>query len=260
MLALAALVIGWPWLSGRVTIPWDAKAHFQPQIQFLAQSLRARRVAVLGAFVFSGQPQIADPQSMIFSPPFLLLALVEWRARACGRSMPPCWPWCSLGGAALMLWFRDQGWHWAGGLIAALAFSYGASMAWRIQHIGQVLSLAYLPIALLCLDRALARRSIVYGVAAGVVAGVHRAGPRPGGAAGDLSARRPTRSGASLGARTGRAPRAPACCRSAAGAACALLLIAVPVAADRAAGRRLQPARDRLRRRRRAARCIPPCC
>ena len=36
---LAAIVIGWPWLSGRVTIPWDAKAHFQPQIQFLAQSL-----------------------------------------------------------------------------------------------------------------------------------------------------------------------------------------------------------------------------
>ena len=36
---LGALVIGWPWLSGRVTIPWDAKATFLPQIQFLAQSL-----------------------------------------------------------------------------------------------------------------------------------------------------------------------------------------------------------------------------
>ena len=39
MFLLGAIVIGWPWLSGRVTIPWDAKAHFQPQIQFLAQSL-----------------------------------------------------------------------------------------------------------------------------------------------------------------------------------------------------------------------------
>ena len=68
-----------------------------------------------------------------------------------------------------MLWFRDRGWHWAGGLIAALAFCYGASMAWRIQHIGQVLSLAYLPIALLCLDRALERGSVVYGIGAGVV-------------------------------------------------------------------------------------------
>jgi hypothetical protein len=75
-----------------------------------------------------------------------------------------------IAGAALMLWFRDQGWHWAGGLVAALAFCYGAAMAWRIQHIGQVLSLAYVPIAMLCLERALARRSMLYGAAAGAVA------------------------------------------------------------------------------------------
>src|SRR5690606_15643104 len=75
-----------------------------------------------------------------------------------------------LGGAALMLWCRDQGWHWAGALIAALAFSYGASMAWRIQHVAQVVSLAWLPLVLLCLDRALAGRSLLYGAAAGLTA------------------------------------------------------------------------------------------
>ena len=32
------LVFAWPWLSGRVTIPWDGKAHFAPQVQFLAAS------------------------------------------------------------------------------------------------------------------------------------------------------------------------------------------------------------------------------
>ena len=166
---LAALVIGWPWLSGRVTIPWDAKAHFQPQIQFLAQSLARGESPAWAPFVFSGHPQIADPQAMIFSPPFLALALIDgapslWAMDATVLAM------VFLGGAALMLWFRDQGWHWVGGLIAALAFSYGASMAWRIQHTGQVLSLAYLPVAMLCLDRALARGSILYGVAAGLVA------------------------------------------------------------------------------------------
>jgi hypothetical protein len=120
-------------------------------------------------YAFAGHPQIADPQAMIFSPPFLLLALVN--------SAPSPWAVDAtllavvfLGGAALMLWFRDQGWHWAGALLAALVFSYGASMAWRVQHIGQVLSLAYLPLTLLCLDRALARRSLFYGAAAGLVA------------------------------------------------------------------------------------------
>jgi hypothetical protein len=171
MFGLAAIVIGWPWLSGRVTIPWDAKAHFQPQIQFLAQSLARGESPFWAPFVFSGHPQIADPQSMMFSPPFLALALIDgapslWAVDAAVLAM------VALGGVALMLFFRDQGWHWAGGLIAALAFSYGASMAWRIQHTGQVLSLAYLPIALVCLDRALARTSIVYGVAAGIVAAV----------------------------------------------------------------------------------------
>ena len=171
MLALAALVIGWPWLSGRVTIPWDAKAHFQPQIQFLANSLAGGQSPFWAPFVFSGHPQVADPQSMIFSPPFLMLALVDaapssWAVDATVLAM------VALGGVALMLFFRDQGWHWAGGLIAALAFSYGASMAWRIQHTGQVLSLAYLPMALVCLDRALARSSILYGVAAGIVAAI----------------------------------------------------------------------------------------
>jgi hypothetical protein len=169
LFALASFVIGWPWLSGRVTIPWDAKAGFLPQIQFLAQSLARGESPFWMPFAFAGHPQVADPQAMIFSPPFLLLALVN--------SAPSPWAVDAtllavvfLGGAALMLWFRDQGWHWAGALIAALVFSYGASMAWRIQHIGQVLSLAYLPVTLLCLDRALARRSLLYGALAGLAA------------------------------------------------------------------------------------------
>lgn len=169
LFALAALVIGWPWLSGRVTIPWDAKAGFLPQIQFLAQSLGRGESPFWLPFAYAGHPQVADPQAMIFSPPYFLLALLN--------SAPGTWAVDAtllavvfLGGVALMLWFRDQGWHWAGALIAALAFCYGASMAWRIQHIGQVLSLAYLPMTLLCLDRALARRSLVYSAAAGLAA------------------------------------------------------------------------------------------
>jgi hypothetical protein len=169
LLLLAAIAIGWPWLSGRVTIPWDAKAHFQPQIAFLAHCLANGESPFWAPYVFSGHPQIADPQSMIFSPPFLLLALFD--------SAPSLWAvdttmlaMVCVSGVALMVWFRDQGWHWAGGLIAALAFCYGGSMAWRIQHFGQVLSLAYLPIALLCLDRAMRRGSAGYGIASGLAA------------------------------------------------------------------------------------------
>src|SRR5215471_12612843 len=77
LFVLASVVIDWPWLSGRVTIPWDAKAQFLPYIQFLAQSLARGESPAWTPFVFSGHPQIADPQSMIFSPPFLALALID---------------------------------------------------------------------------------------------------------------------------------------------------------------------------------------
>jgi hypothetical protein len=162
------LVMVWPWLSGTVTIPWDAKAHFLPQVQFLAQSLAAGESPFWAPYVFSGHSQIADPQAMIFSPPFLALALLN--------GSPSLWAMDVTvllmqlaGAAALMLWFRDRGWHWAGALIAGIAFAFGAAMAWRVQHIGQVLSLAYMPIALVALDRALERHSLGQGIWLGIV-------------------------------------------------------------------------------------------
>ncbi len=163
-------VLAWPWLSGRVSIPWDAKAHFLPQIQFLAQSLAVGDSPAWAPYVFSGHPQIADPQAMIFSPPFYLLSLFDgspdpWAADATVFLV------ILAGMAGLLVWWRDQGWHPGGGLIAALAFGFGAAMAWRIQHIGQVFSLAYLAIAMMFLHRALARGSAAAGVGAGIVAG-----------------------------------------------------------------------------------------
>ncbi|MDX2157504.1 MAG: hypothetical protein SFW09_13455 [Hyphomicrobiaceae bacterium] len=159
----------WPWLTGRVSIPWDAKAHFLPQVQFLAHSIWRGEAPWWNPFVFSGQPQVADPQSMLFSPPFVLLALVNPSPGAWEGDLTVLSAMC-LGGVGLILWFRDREWHWAGALVAALAFTFGAAMAWRIQHWGQVLSLAYLPWVLLMLDRALERGSALAGLGAGVIA------------------------------------------------------------------------------------------
>jgi hypothetical protein len=161
-------VLTWPWVVGSVTIPWDAKAHFQPQIQFLAASIARGEWPWWNPYVFSGQPQIADPQSMIFSPPFLALALLDadpslWAVDMTVLAM------MAVGGIGILLWFRERGLHWGGGLVAALAFSFGAAMAWRMQHTGQVLSLAYAPWGLLALERTVARGSFGYGVGIGVI-------------------------------------------------------------------------------------------
>ncbi len=164
-------VLAWPWLTESVTIPWDAKAHFQPQLTFLAQSLHAGQSPFWTPNVFAGHPQIADPQSLIFSPPFLLLAFLvpspglrEMDAVLLGSLLVGSW--------FILLYFRDRRWHEAAAIVAALSFAFGGAAAWRLQHVGQVLSVAYFPIALWLLDRALRRGSAAYGLFAGIVAGL----------------------------------------------------------------------------------------
>ncbi|SFI36631.1 hypothetical protein SAMN05216304_102447 [Bosea sp. OK403] len=170
IVALAWFALSWPWLSGAVTIPWDAKAHFHPQLQFLASAWHKGLSPFWTPYVFSGSPQVADPQSLIFSPSFALIAALNptpdfrWSDGAVLGTL--------LAGAfAIVLLFRDRDWHPAGAVVAALAFAFGASAAWRIQHVGQVLSLGYFAITLLLVARALERGSALYGFAAGVMAG-----------------------------------------------------------------------------------------
>lgn len=158
-----------PWLLGYASIPWDAKGTFLPQVQFMAQSLWRGEWPWWNPYVFSGLPQVADPQSMLFSPPFMLLALIN--------PSPGTWAGdttvlaaMAVGSAGLIVWFKDREWHWAGALVAALTFSFGAAMGWRLQHWGQVLSMAYLPWILLFLDRALERSSVSAGLGAGLIA------------------------------------------------------------------------------------------
>ncbi len=166
---LCAVALAWPFLSGAYTIPWDAKAHFQPQFAFLAHALHRGQSPFWTPNVFAGMPQIADPQSLIFSPFFLIAAAIVpepsfWLEDVLVLAM------LAMGGLALMAYFRDRGWRAGGALLAALAFAFGGSASWRIQHTGQVMSLAWLPVTLWLLARALDRRSMSYGAAAGAVA------------------------------------------------------------------------------------------
>ncbi|MCX7323953.1 MAG: hypothetical protein NTZ14_05845 [Hyphomicrobiales bacterium] len=163
--------LNWAWLSGALTIPWDAKAHFQPQLQFLASSLARGDSPFWNPHVFAGHPQIADPQSLVFSPPHVIAALLFPRpgplvgdAVVLGALL--------AGALALVMLFRDRDWAPAGAVTAALVFAFGAAAAWRIQHIGQVMSLSYFAIALWLMSRAIGRRSIRWGLLAGLFVGL----------------------------------------------------------------------------------------
>ncbi len=173
---LGIVVVFWAalnlaWLSGALTIPWDAKAHFQPQLQFLASSFAKGEQPFWNPHVFAGHPQIADPQSLIFSPPHLLAALIFPRP---GPLVGDATVLAALlaGALALVMLFKDRGWAPAGAVTAALVFAFGAAASWRIQHVGQVMSLSYFAITLWLMSRALGRGSAGYGLLAGFCAGL----------------------------------------------------------------------------------------
>ncbi len=170
LLVIAVGVLAWPWLSGVVTIPWDAKAHHYAHIQFLARSLHAGDSPFWTPNIFAGSPQVADPQSMIFSPPFFLLA---WFNSDPGFVAADAivFAMLALAGLAALMFFKDKGWSPTGGLVAGISIAFGGSSFWRLQHIGEVLSLCWFLIALWLLNRALERRSFVWGLAAGVISG-----------------------------------------------------------------------------------------
>ncbi len=173
--ALVWLFLSWPWLSGGVTIPWDAKAHFYSHFAFLARSLAAGQSPFWTPHIFDGWPQIADPQSLIFAPLYLAAAFL-------GPSPPfqladgVLFGTLALGALGVFLYARDRGWRAEGALVAAVAFAFGGSAAWRLQHVGQVMSLAWFPLALFALSRALDRRSAFWGAAAGLFAAFMVAG------------------------------------------------------------------------------------
>ena len=168
---LAFLLPAWPWLSGAVTIPWDAKSQFFPPVQFLASSLARGEWPWWTPNIFAGASMICDPQSLLFSPLHLLLAA--------SRSQVSLWAfdvvtfaYLFLGGVGVILLFRDRGWHMGGAAVAALAFALGGAASARMQHTVQVISLSYLPLTLWLLARALDRSSWRAGLAAGVVGGL----------------------------------------------------------------------------------------
>src|SRR5216684_2296704 len=120
--AFAFLLPTWPWLSGAVTIPWDAKSQFFPPVQFLATSIARGEWPWWTPNVFAGWPLISDPQSLLFSPLHVLLAASN-SAVSLRAFDAVTFVYLFLGGLGILLFFRDRGWHPGGALVAAMAFA-----------------------------------------------------------------------------------------------------------------------------------------
>lgn len=170
VLLLIWLLLNLPVLLGIRVLPWDAMDEFYPSVYFNVHSLRLGLAPWWNPYIYSGYPQIADPQGMLFSP-----LLMAWMLL---RDAPgPIWfDWGVLlhllmGSSAMLGMLRRDGANALGALVGATVFMAGGVAASRLEHSTDVVAYAYAPVVLLTLRYFLTAPSVQRGSLLGLAAG-----------------------------------------------------------------------------------------
>ncbi|RUL64430.1 hypothetical protein EKH79_10395 [Dyella dinghuensis] len=173
VLCLIWLLLNMPVLLGLKAMPWDALDEFYPTVYFNVHHLRLGEAPWWNPYIYSGYPQIADPQGMLFSP-----LLMSWML----LRQDPGTTWFAwgvllhvlMGGTAILGILRRDGINALGALVGATVFMAGGVAASRMEHTPDLIAYAYAPVVLLALRYFLASptflRGIVFGLAAGAMA------------------------------------------------------------------------------------------
>ncbi len=174
LLASCAVVAMWlvaasRWIIADAVVPWDSKNQFFAFFRFLAASLHAGDVPFWNPYHYAGHPSVADPQSLIFAPVFFLWALFDGTPSERTFDLL-VYAHLLVGGLAVVAIGWRLCWPTAACVLAAAVFMFGGAAAGRLQHTGNILCYALFPLAVLLLQVALARGSVLIGVAFSFVA------------------------------------------------------------------------------------------
>ena len=170
--ASAAIALVWvtaasQWIVTDTVVPWDAKNQSYAFFRFLASTMHAGSMPFWNPYHYGGHPSVADPQSLIFAPVFMVWAWFDARPSMVAFDLM-VHAHLLVGGLALGAMGWRMGWPLPAAVLAATVFMLGGPASGRLQHTGMILSYALFPPALLLLSLALQRRSIP--IAAGFAA------------------------------------------------------------------------------------------
>jgi hypothetical protein len=157
------------WILTDTIVPWDAKNQFYAFFRFLASALHAGHTPFWNPYHYGGHPSVADPQSLIFAPAFVLWALFDPTPTIRAFDLI-VYAHLLVGGLAVGALGHRAGWPLSASLLAAAVFMFGGPASGRLQHTGIILSYGLFPLGLLLLLLALQRRSIALGTAFAVIA------------------------------------------------------------------------------------------
>ncbi len=175
-LTVAGLLIGAVWLVAMSrwiltdsVVPWDSKNQFYAFYRFLASALESGVSPFWNPYHYGGHPSVADPQSLIFAPLMVLYALFD-PAPSLRAFDILVHAHLLIGGLSVAAIGARSRWPVVACVLAAVVFMFGGAVAGRLQHTGIILSYGLFPPALLLLQLALERRSLLIGVAFSFVA------------------------------------------------------------------------------------------
>src|SRR5215467_10532074 len=159
------------WILTDTVVPWDSKNQFYAFFRFLASSIHAGVSPFWNPYHYGGHPSVADPQSLIFAPLFVLWALVDPTPSLRAFDLI-VFAHLLIGGLAIVVIGWRAGWALSACVLAAVLFMFGGAAAGRLQHTGMIIVYGLFPLALLLLQLALERRSLASAIGFGIVASV----------------------------------------------------------------------------------------
>ena len=159
----------------------DMIAEYVPEKHFLVRSWRETGELPLWCpYLFAGEPFVHDIQVCVFYLPHWLLFLFPPAAAAAVLS------WLVVGHIVLAGWcmYGYARWHglgWAGAAAAAMSYMFAGKWMFHLLDAGHtiLIGLAWLPLALLLLESAVRRGSLVRATAAGAAAALMVLGTHP---------------------------------------------------------------------------------
>ncbi|HMN72930.1 MAG TPA: hypothetical protein PKA55_13785 [Rhodoblastus sp.] len=171
--ALALVALFWAaafaqWPLRDLVVPWDSKNQFYTFFRFMAEAIAQGATPFWNPYHYAGHPSIADPQSMIFSPAFVLWALVDPKPSMLAFDLM-VFAHLLVGGLALVRYGQRRDWPTPACVLAAMIFMIGGAVSGRMMHVGVIIAYALFPVALLWMEIAIDRRSRLAAVGFGAV-------------------------------------------------------------------------------------------